>query len=156
MPFQIDMDMIPKIKTTRHTSKFQQVLIIQTRNFIKKRPQHRCFLVINVKFKNTYFEKYQRTAASENFSGATILNFKRHFKRNSLCRRSTKQMFLKHLRNSQEITQLESLFNKVADLQREILLKTASRIFFNEFCKNFKNTFFTGHLRTTDSDFQKL
>ena len=30
---------------------------------------------------------------------------------------------------------LESLFNKIADLYPEILLETASWIFFNEFCK---------------------
>ena len=32
------------------------------------------------------------------------------------------------------------------------MLKTASQIFFNEFCKIFKNTFFTEHLRAGASD----
>ena len=36
----------------------------------------------------------------------------------------------------------ESVFNKAADLLAgNFKLKTASRIFFNEFCKNFKNNF---------------
>ena len=50
MQFQIALDMISKIKPTRHTSEFQYDSIIQARKFIKKRLQHRCFLVINAQF----------------------------------------------------------------------------------------------------------
>ena len=35
-------------------------------------------------FKNTYFEKYLRMAASEDLSGAAILTFRRYFRKNSL------------------------------------------------------------------------
>ena len=45
------------------------------------------FLLVDGKkliFKNTYFEKYLRTAASENLSGAAILTFRRYFRKNSL------------------------------------------------------------------------
>ena len=45
------------------------------------------FLLVDGKkliFKNTYFGKYLRTAASENLSGAAILTFRRYFRKNSL------------------------------------------------------------------------
>ena len=40
---------------------------------------HKCEI-----FKNTYFEKYLRPAASENLFGAAILNFRRYFRSSSL------------------------------------------------------------------------
>ena len=41
-------------------------------------------------------------------------------------------------------------FNKVAGLGPEILLKkTLAQVFYCEFCKSFKNNFFTEHLRST-------
>ena len=57
-------------------------------------------------FKSTYFEKYHRTAASENLFCATIWNFKRLFRRNSLSTfyKIGVQNILKHLWNSYEIT----------------------------------------------------
>ena len=40
--------------------------------------------------------------------------------------------------------------NKVAGLGPEILLKkTLAQVFYCEFCKSFKNNFFTEHLRST-------
>ena len=56
--------MIFKIRTASHASELLQDSITQAYSFIKKKLQHRCFPVI----KNTYFEKYLRTAASENLS----------------------------------------------------------------------------------------
>ena len=53
MQFQIALDMIPKIKPTRRTSEFQSDSIIQASKFIKKRLQHRYFLVINAQFLRT-------------------------------------------------------------------------------------------------------
>ena len=51
--FQIALDTIPKIKPTRRTSEFQSDSIIQASKFIKKRLQHRYFLVINAPFLRT-------------------------------------------------------------------------------------------------------
>ena len=53
-------------------------------NFIKKRLQHECFPVINVKFLRTLILKDLQTAASENLSGAAILIFRRYFRSSSL------------------------------------------------------------------------
>ena len=53
MQFQIALDMIPRIRPTRHTSEFQKDSIIKVRKFIKKRVQHKCFLVINAQFLRT-------------------------------------------------------------------------------------------------------
>ena len=50
MQFQIVLDMVRRIKTTRHASEFQGDSTIQARHFITKRLQHRCFLVIYAKF----------------------------------------------------------------------------------------------------------
>ena len=50
----------------------------------------------------------------------------------------------------------ESLFHKVAFSLNVIKLKTSSRLFLNEFCKIFKNSFFTGHLRGLLLIFRKL
>ena len=72
------------------------------------------FLLVDGKkliFKNTYFEKYLRTAASENLSGAAILTFRRHFRKNSLSA-FCKIGAVKILRKAH---MLESLFNKVTD-----------------------------------------
>ena len=71
---------------------YNKDLIIQACNFIKQRFQDRCFPVIDSKiFKNTYFEKYLRTAASENLFGAAISIFRRYFRSSSLSTlRSTK------------------------------------------------------------------
>ena len=57
---------------------------------------------------------------------------------------------LKNLLKFTEKQLCQSLFfNKAADLGRATLLKrdTPTPVFFCEFCKNFKNTFFTLHLR---------
>ena len=82
--FQIVLDMTPKIKPTRHTSEIRYDSIIQACKFIEKTLQHRWFLVINAQFLRTpNFENYQWTLASENLSGAAILNFKMYFRRNS-------------------------------------------------------------------------
>ena len=44
-------------------------------------------------------------------------------------------------------------FNKVAGLRSATLFKkTVAQVFTCEFCKIFKNTFFTGHLRRTASE----
>ena len=68
---------------------YNKDLIIQACNFIKQRFQDS---VIDSKiFKNTYFEKYLRTAASENLFGAAISIFRRYFRSSSLSTlRSTK------------------------------------------------------------------
>ena len=57
------------------------------------------FFVLYEIFKSTYFEKYHRTAASENLFCATIWNFKRLFRRNSLSTfyKTGVQNILKHL-----------------------------------------------------------
>ena len=46
-------------------SLFNKAAALQACNVTKKRPQHRCFPVNIAKFKNTYFEKHLRTAASD-------------------------------------------------------------------------------------------
>ena len=46
-------------------SLFNKVTGLQGHNFTKKRLQHRCFPVNIANFKNTYFEKHLRTAASD-------------------------------------------------------------------------------------------
>ena len=47
---------------------------------------------------------------------------------------------------------LEPLSNKVAELQPAIFLKKApAQMFYCEFCRMFKSTFFTGHFQATVS-----
>ena len=53
MQFHRPLDMIPKMKPTRHTSEFPCDSIIQARKCIHKRLQHRCFLVNNAQFLRT-------------------------------------------------------------------------------------------------------
>ena len=82
-------------------------------NFIKKRPQHRCFPVINAKILRTPILKDMQMAASENLSGAAILIFRRYFKSSSL------STFYKILGNSGKFLGkhiCQSLFSKVGDL----------------------------------------
>ena len=68
-----------------------------------------------------------------------------------------KKVYLTISQISQENTALESLFNKVVNLQHLNLLKNDSnRVVFCEFWKIFKNTFFTKHLWVTASEHQKL
>ena len=66
-----------------------------------------------------------------------------------------KKVFLKISQNSQENT---SFFNKVTDPRPATLLKKESlaQVFSCEFCQIFKNTFFTEHLRKTNSSTQLL
>ena len=72
--FHIVLDIIPN-------NKIRQWIIIgftiQVRDFIKKKLQHRCLYVINAKFLNIYFQKYQQTAAAENLSGAVFWVFQK-------------------------------------------------------------------------------
>ena len=57
---------------------------------------------------------------------------------------SVKTVLLKTLQNSQGNTYASLFFNKVAGLGHATLLKkeTLAQVFFSEFCKIFKNTFF--------------
>ena len=132
MQFQIVLGMISKTKTTTH----------HACNFLKKKLQHRCFLVVNV--------KYQLTAASENLSGA-ILNFRRYFIRNILSA-FYKIGVLKTSAKFWGNCICWFSFQESPLAWNFIKLKTASRIFFNEFYKTFNNTVFTEHLRATASD----
>ena len=59
-------------------------------------------------------------------------------------------MFVKIRKIHSKIPTSVSFFNKVAGLGTEILLKkTLAQVFYCEFCKSFKNNFFTEHLRST-------
>ena len=86
-------------------------------------------------FKKTYFEKYQRTGASENLSGAAILNFRRYFRRSSLSAlykivvHKTSTKFLKNFIHWGHFS------IKLHTFSLKFYLIDCIRILFNEFCK---------------------
>ena len=75
-------------------------------------------IIYSVGHETIYFEKYLRTAASENLSDAAILIFRRYFRSSSL------SAFYKVsvLKTYVKTHMLESLFNKFTDIKSEILL----------------------------------
>ena len=81
MQFQIVLVMISNIKTRRQMSEFQYRFKNSGLQLYSKEIPTQVFSCDESQiFKNTYFEKYLRMAASENLSGATNLFFRRSFR----------------------------------------------------------------------------
>ena len=79
---------------------------------------------------------------TKNLSSAAILIFRRCFRSNSLSAFHKIGVLLNFCEILRKEYMSESVFNNVADLLAwNFKLKTASRMFFNELRKNFKNTF---------------
>ena len=76
--------MISKVKITRHTSELQQEFKFRSATLLKRDSNTGLFLWLLRNFKDTYFEKHLRTAASENLSRAAILTSRRYFRSSSL------------------------------------------------------------------------
>ena len=79
---------------------------------------------------------------TKNLSSAAILIFRRCFRSNSLSVFHKTGVLLNFCEILRKEYMSESVFNNVVDLLAwNFKLKTASRMFFNELRKNFKNTF---------------
>ena len=78
--------------------------LMKLQAYRKQRLQHRCFPVINTKFLRTPLLKDICKQLLMKFYLVLLLQFLEDIQEVAVCRHFTKQVFLKHLQNSQEST----------------------------------------------------